>query len=385
MLSGGGTGGHISPLLAVAAELKKKHPRAKIIYIGERNSQFAHMVRGDKNIDEIYTIFAGKFRRYHGESALSGLFDIKTNLLNLRDVLYILIGVFQSLYLVKKVSPSVSFLKGGFVVVPVGFSLAFLKKPYVTHDSDALPGLANRLIAPWAKGHATALPEEFYRYPKDLTHYIGVLTEDSFKKISPTQQKIYKKELGIPVDSRMLLVTGGSLGAKRLNGPIADIVPKLLKDYSDLYVFHQTGKSSDGLYEDFVDPRLISLEFIKDMHRYTGAADIVVARAGANTLGELAVQGKAVVVVPNRQLTGGHQLKNASRLEELKAVINIPEKNSKRDAEELDQSIRDLLKNESKRHALGEKLHDAYPSRAVNRLTKMLTEVHEENLPSKRK
>ena len=85
LLTGGGTGGHITPLLAVAHELKQKKPDIHIVYIGEINGKYSHMLDGNSDIDETHSVYAGKFRRYHGESWLDRILDIKTNLLNIRD------------------------------------------------------------------------------------------------------------------------------------------------------------------------------------------------------------------------------------------------------------------------------------------------------------
>jgi UDP-N-acetylglucosamine--N-acetylmuramyl-(pentapeptide) pyrophosphoryl-undecaprenol N-acetylglucosamine transferase len=375
LLSGGGSGGHITPLLAVAHELKKAHPECRIIYIGERGGKFAHLAEENDAIDEVRTILAGKFRRYHGESWAKRLLDVKTNVLNLRDFFLFLCGSLQSLLLVRRLKPNVIFLKGGFVGVPIGLAAAFWHVPFVTHDSDATAGLANRIVGQWAAYHATALPETFYAYPKERTRYVGVLIGDAFQAITPELQAQYKAQLGMSGQNRMLLVTGGSLGAKRLNESFQAVAPKLLEDFSDLVVVHQVGKNGTGVYEEFSHQRLVVLPFLKDMHHYTGAADVVVARAGANTLAELGVQGKAVIVVPNAELAGGHQLKNAEKLAEEGAVVVVHEKNKKKDAVQLDKAIRSLLKDSKQREKLGGRLSEMSPSGAAHRLAMLLLEV----------
>lgn len=361
--------------MAVAHELKKAKPRAKIIYVGERAGKFAHLIDENESIDEIHTIYAGKFRRYQGQSWPARLLDIKTNLLNFRDFFLFLIGTMQSLLLVKRLKPDVVFLKGGFVGVPVGFAAAIRHVPFVTHDSDVTAGLANRMVSQWAAYHATALPESFYTYPKERTRCVGVLVGEDFEAITPKLQTEYKAQLGMAPDSRLLLVTGGSLGARRLNESFRESVDKLLRDFSDLIIVHQTGKGKADLYKAYSHPRLIVFPFLKDMHRHTGAADLVITRAGANTLAELGVQGKAVIVVPNPELAGGHQTKNAEKLAEAKAVIVVPEKSKKRNVTRLDKTIRDLLKNPKKRNRLGRKLQSMSPSGAAHHLAMLLLEV----------
>lgn len=375
LLSGGGSGGHITPLLAVADELKKQKPRCRIVYVGERGGKFAHLAREHESIDEVREVFAGKFRRYHGESWGKRLLDVRTNLLNLRDLFFFLLGAVQSLVLIRRLKPKVIFLKGGFVGVPVGFAAAWWHIPFVTHDSDAIPGLANRMVGQWAAYHATALPETFYRYPKDKTRSVGVLVGDAFQAITPQLQAQYKAQLGIPADGRLLLITGGSLGAERLNTSLRKIADKLLKDFKDLIIIHQVGKGKTGLYEDYQNPRLIVLEFLKDMHRYTGAADVIVARAGANTLAELGVQGKAVIAVPNPELASGHQLKNAEKLAEKDAVVVVHEKGKKPNTSQLSHAIRDLLKDDKKRQKLGKNLSGMSPKGAARKLAMLLLEA----------
>lgn len=320
------------------------------------------------------TILAGKFRRYHGESWPRRLLDAKTNLLNLRDFFLFLFGSLQALVVVRRLKPDVIFLKGGFVSVPVGLAAAFWHVSFVTHDSDATAGLANRIVGQWAAYHATALPETFYAYPKERTRYVGVLVGDAFQAITPELQAKYKAQLGMSAGNRMLLVTGGSLGARRLNESFQTIVAKLLEDYSDLVIVHQVGKSGAEIYKEFSHQRLIVLPFLKDMHHYTGAADVVIARAGANTLAELGVQGKAVVVVPNPELAGGHQLKNAETLAKEGAVVVVHEKNKKH-ATELDKAVRGLLKDADRREKLGARLREMSPSGAAHQLAMLLLEV----------
>ena len=374
LLSGGGTGGHITPILAVAHEIKRLDPKAHIIYVGERGGKFANLTEGQETIDEVRTVSAGKFRRYHGQSWLSRLLDIPTNLLNIRDILLIILGTLQSIYLLRKLRPEVVFLKGGFVGVPVGLAAALWKIPYVTHDSDALPGLANRIVSRWATYHATGMPAAFYSYPEVRTRHVGVLVSESYQPVSLRDQKQLKSELKIPNDARLLLVTGGSLGARRLNISMKHIVEKLLEDYPDLVIVHQVGKGNEKTHGSFAHSRLQVLEFLQPMYRYTGAADIVVTRAGANTLAELGVQGKACIVVPNPMLTGGHQLKNAEHLLAQDAVKVVDEASFKEGAGALDTSIRELLDNDAERVRLGKNLQAISISDAARTLAKLLAE-----------
>jgi UDP-N-acetylglucosamine--N-acetylmuramyl-(pentapeptide) pyrophosphoryl-undecaprenol N-acetylglucosamine transferase len=376
LLTGGGTGGHITPLLAVAQALKATDPNIQIIYVGERGSKFADLTKGNPLFDAQYAISAGKFRRYHGESWLRRIFAVKTNLQNIRDAFLTLAGIFQSKRIVHKEKPDVIFLKGGFVGVPVGLAAASKHIPFVTHDSDAVPGLANRLVGRWATKHATGMPISFYNYPEAKATHVGVLVGDMYHFVTPEASNSYRKDLNVPQKNLVLTVTGGSLGSARLNTAMTAIVTRLLHDYPNLTIVHQVGKGNSKIYDPFTDERLQVLEFLSGMHRYTGMADVIVTRAGANTLAELGVQGKAIVVVPNPLLTGGHQLKNAAHLAEAGATLVVNEQEMvDKQGRPLDQAIRSLLDNPEERARLSRVLHEITIPDASQKLAQLLLQV----------
>ncbi len=372
ILSGGGTGGHITPILAVAQELKRQDPSIEVVYIGERNGKFRELTDNYPAIDRSYSIWAGKFRRYNGESFLKRLFDIKTNLLNLRDMAYFGIGTVQSVMLLTRIKPTRVFLKGGFVGVPVGIAARLRHVPFMTHDSDAMPGLANRIVGRWAVYHAVAMAPEVYPYPLAKTVQVGVLVEASFVPVDGSIQRSLKDQIGIPNDAVMLLVTGGSSGARNINVAMAAIVASLLDDYQDLYIVHQAGKGKLGVYGDYTHERLTVLEFMRPMSAYTGAADIVISRASGNTVAELGVQGKAVIVVPNPLLTGGHQLKNAEALKNLEAALVVSETAQQTDSHQLELATRQLLDDPRLRQQLADRLQSVTRTDAAARLAEML-------------
>jgi UDP-N-acetylglucosamine--N-acetylmuramyl-(pentapeptide) pyrophosphoryl-undecaprenol N-acetylglucosamine transferase len=345
------------------------------VYVGEHGGKFANLLDNNADFDEIKTVFAGKFRRYHGESWFRRLFDVQTNLLNLRDLFLFGIGFIQSIWLVAQVKPDVVFLKGGFVGVPIGLSAAMWRKPFVTHDSDALPGLANRMVSKWARYHATGMPAEFYSYPPEATVHVGVLVGESYVPVSEELMRQYRQQLNLPLDAEVLLITGGSLGAGAINQSIRLIAPHLLEHDPKLQIIHQVGKGKQGIYADFSHERLQVLEFLQPMYAYTGASDVVVSRAGANTIAELGVQGKAVIVVPNPYLTGGHQTKNADQLAQKQAVVVVPEAELSVGSGALETAITDLLTDVTKRKLLGETLQSITIPDAAHKLAKLLLEV----------
>lgn len=331
------------------------------------------MTKDQVVFDRQYQIFAGKFRRYNGESWLKRLFDFKTNLLNLRDLFYFLFGTVEAWFLLHKVKPDVILLKGGFVGVPVGLA-ARNRIPMVTHDSDALPGLANRLVSRWVVYHATGMPAEYYSYPPSKTKYVGVIVGSMYKHVTPTLQKEYRHDLKIPADAQVLMITGGSLGAQAINEALVAIAPALLEAHPKLHIIHQTGNGKEDVYGDYRHDRLVvkGLLPLADLCKNSGAADVIVTRAGANTMAEFGVQGKACIVVPNALLTGGHQLKNADALVEQGAAVVLDDNLL---SEHLLPTIEDLLKDSHKRHQLAQHLHELTPDNAADKLAELLLQV----------
>jgi UDP-N-acetylglucosamine--N-acetylmuramyl-(pentapeptide) pyrophosphoryl-undecaprenol N-acetylglucosamine transferase len=363
VMTGAGSGGHITPILAVAAEIKRRRPDSRIIYIGQAGDRLGDIPAADPNIDQVFNVRAGKFRRYHGEG-LRQLLDLPTMLLNIRDFFYVLIGLVQSRRLLKRLNPNVIFIKGGFVGVPVGLSAASLHIPYVTHDSDAIPGLANRLIARWAARHAVALPAEIYKYPADKTVTTGIPLQAGFEPVTDRLVQAYRRELDIPAKAKVMFVIGGGLGSQNVNRAVAEAVPHLLREFPDLYVIHSAGRANEAEMTVLYDERLSQAEqgrlkvfgYINDVYRYSGASDLVITRAGATNLAEFALQGRACVVVPSAFLAGGHQLKNAAYLEEKHAAMVISENELADDPHRLAKLASQLLKDDAYRGRLGREL-----------------------------
>lgn len=372
MLTGGGTGGHITPILAVAHELKKLQPNANLTYVGERGGKFASIVQGNTDIDQTHTVYAGKFRRYHGESFITRMLDVRTFILNVRDLFLFGAGFLQSLILLKRLNPDVIFLKGGFVGVPIGLAAAFWRIPFITHDSDIMPGLANRIVSRWARVHATGMPAEYYPYDKKKTKHVGVLVSADFQPVTQSLQERYKHELQMSTSSPVVLVTGGSLGALKVNEAMTMVAPKLLQDYPNLQIIHQVGKGNERTYGPFTNDRLRVIEFMQDQHRYMGAADVVVTRAGANTLAEFGVQGKACIVIPNPLLTGGHQTKNGAYLANENAAIVLDQTILAKDISILDAAIRSLLDDDRLRMKLATRLQQITITDAAYQLASVL-------------
>ena len=166
----------------------------------------------------VHVIRAGKLRRYHGVPLVRQLLDIPTVVRNLRDIAYIVIGFVQSFVLLLRFKPDVVFAKGGYVCLPLGYAAKLLRIPLVIHDSDARPGLTNKLLGRFAQAIATGSPLENYNYPAERSSYTGVPIDPAFHPFTEAEQRAARDTIGIvDIDKPLIVVTGGGLGAESIN------------------------------------------------------------------------------------------------------------------------------------------------------------------------
>ncbi len=346
--SGGGSGGHLTPLIAVAEALKEIEPTAEIHAIVHRGDGLNSLVIEHPSITKVHGIFAGKLRRYHGSGEHISLREVFKNI---RDMFYLAIGFIQSFWLILRWRPKVLFMRGGYVGVPLGFAARLLRKAYVTHDSDAVASLANRLISGGAKAHAVSASKEHYAYAKDKIHEVGVPINKLFKPMSADDKKAARVELELPKDAEVVLITGGGLGAARLNNAVAKSFVELLEARPKLVLLHLAGQSQQEHVQKLYgnQKRALVYGFRKDLVSLSIAADVVITRAGATAMAEFAAQGKPMIIVPNPLLTGGHQLHNALAYQQNGAAIVVDEK----DMSNLGVVVSELLDNPEKSKDLG--------------------------------
>ncbi len=386
MVTGGGSGGHITPILAVAAEIKKRDPKNTIIYIGQKSDDLVKFINSDDNINQSFSIFAGKFRRYHGEG-LFQLLDIKTVLKNCRDFIYFIIGIIQSYFIIQKVKPDILFSRGGYVSVPVALAARLKKVPYITHDSDSTPSLANKLISKKAKFNAVALDAKIYPYIQSKTIVTGIPVSSNFSRVDFNLKQKYLKELNLNSDNKVLLIIGGGLGAVNINLIFLKIVKELLEQEPKLVIIHLVGGNNETVMSvKYDDTSILSVKlrsrvrvfgFIKDVYKYSGVADVIVSRAGATNIAEFAIQGKACIIIPSPSLANGHQLKNANYLSDHQAAIVLQENELKSDPHLLFNSIIKLLHDDKlKEKLISNILKEAQPDATKKLVNLILQDKH---------
>ena len=318
----------------------------------------------------VSTIVAGKFRRYAHLTKLQHLTVPGVVWHNFIDVFKVVIGFFQSIVLLMRFRPDVVLAKGGYVCLPLGLAARFLRLPLVIHDSDMRPGLTNRVLSRYATVIATGSPLKNYPYDRSRSHYIGVPISDTFRPVSSGQQERYKSEIGVDESTPLVVVTGGGLGARSINTAMIKIAQSLSRQ--GIAVYHVTGVSHFEEVERQVRGIKLyqTVPFVyEDMHHILGAADVVVSRASATFLQELAGLGKPVIAVPSRQL--GDQLKNAEVYKEADAAVVMTD-DQINGGNELENTILTLVKDDTYRKSLGVALHGFARPNAAKDLAKLV-------------
>ena len=330
------------------------------------------MERFDKNIP-VHTIFAGKFRRYYHLSVIRQLLWPSLVWANTKDAFLVVVGFFQSIIKLIIWRPDVVFAKGGYVCLPVGIATRLLRIPLVIHDSDAHPGLTNRVLSKWATAIATGAPLKYYPYPAKKTRYVGIPVASEFHEFTNIQQIEAKAKWGISDTYPLVVVTGGGLGASRINDAVALALDDLLKFCSIVLI------SGMGQFDELrsITPqnndRFQLHSFIySDMASLLGAADAVVTRAGATTILELAALAKPTILIPNGKLTGGHQLKNAAVYLKDDAVKVIDEDEMVENPQIIASVVHDLLSDPKNAYKMAQKFASFAKPNAARDVAEMI-------------
>jgi UDP-N-acetylglucosamine--N-acetylmuramyl-(pentapeptide) pyrophosphoryl-undecaprenol N-acetylglucosamine transferase len=326
VVTGGGTYGHVSPLEPIVASLKKDTAdKVEVMFIAQKNDRFAELLSAPEHVDSVIKISAGKYRRYPNESRFQRLLDVRTHLLNARDVFFIIAGTIKAYFILRKFKPDVVFGKGGYVSVPVGWAAHFLNIPLVIHESDTRPGMANKLLSKYARGIALGLPTDTNLFDKAITKFTGIPVRESFKSDGHNKADI-KRLLKLDTTLPLITVSGGSLGAKAINDAIIQNLGMLTEKTQ---LVHITGESNlttvmTTLQKSGQNTKNYrAVGFTKELDLYFKASDLVITRASATTFSELAVLGVATILIPASQLDD--QIENARVLKEKGVVETVSE------------------------------------------------------------
>ena len=348
VLTGGGTLGHVTPHLALIPLLREEG--YEIHYVGTETGMEADAIRAVPGIT-YHAVKSGKLRRYFSWQ-------------NFADPFRVVAGALQSAHLMGKLKPNVVFSKGGFVAVPVVFGAWLHRVPVLCHESDLTPGLANKLCRPFARRFATTFPE--------CAEILGPKAETTG---TPLRQELFHgsrekglKLLGFEGSKPVLLMMGGSTGAQSVNQALREALPRLTGTFD---VAHVCGK---GNLDPSLDgtPGYCQIEFLDaDLPDVFACTDLVLSRAGANSLCEFQALGRPMLFVPYPLgASRGDQIQNAESLRKRGLCHVLPQE--KMNADTLTEALMETWED---RERLMEALRNAPPADGTHRVLEMIEEI----------
>lgn len=309
IISGGGTGGHIFPAIAIADALRRINSEVEILFVGALGKM--EMERVPAAGYNIIGLPVAGFQRRLTWKNITFFFKLAASVLKARKI-------------VNKFRPDVVVGVGGYASGPVLRAAASKGIPTLIQEQNSFPGVTNRLLARKVAAICVAYPgmERFFNASKIL------FTGNPVRKalMNPVDRAEALSHFGLQPNMKTILVIGGSLGARSINNGMLE-KPELLQD-KDVQVIWQTGKYYFDTLEKQLpqNPNLKVMPFVQRMDLAYGVADVVVSRAGAGTISELALLGKAAVLVPSPNVSEDHQTKNAMALVERKAAVLVTDR-----------------------------------------------------------
>ncbi|MDX1607988.1 MAG: undecaprenyldiphospho-muramoylpentapeptide beta-N-acetylglucosaminyltransferase [Candidatus Spechtbacterales bacterium] len=343
VFTGGGTGGHTFPLIAVARELnniaRERKEVLDLVFMGHATGT-EELMR--KNGIKPIHISTEKFRRYFSFHYLLVLPKI-------------IIGFIQAYIYLLWHMPDVIFSKGGYGSFPVVVVGWLFKIPVITHESDAISGMANRVMARFCKKIIVSFPGEYPKLPSEKIVHIGNPVRNFSNIPAPMEAK---KILGISSQKPVIFIMGGSQGAQQINTLIVSILEKIVQEYE---VIHVTGKDHFGPIKEYANRLPANLKNSYHPHAFLeeeqlklaySASDLVISRAGAGAIFEIASVGRASILIPLAGSAYGHQQKNAQTYQATGACIALDAGNLTDDF--LMERISSITKDPQKKRAMQE-------------------------------
>lgn len=332
LLSGGGTGGHLFPALAIAEEVQKLEPATEFLFVGTRGKIEASIVPQ---------------RGYPFRSIWISGFHRRLTIENLLFPVKVIVSLIQSLMILRKFKPDVVIGTGGYVCGPVLFVATRLGIPTVVHESNSYPGITTRLLASRVQKVYIAF-ESTKQWLRTIgnVELLGTPTRDSLGTVSKQEGRSF---FGLDEYRPTLLIVGGSLGAASINSAVLSSLDVLIR--SGVQLIWQTGQSDHERVQQALGSRKVGWlgAFIDRMEFALGAADAVACRAGATTLAELTRIGKPAILIPYPHAAADHQRHNAQALADAGAAVMIEDNEV---AQKLGTTVVDLLNDTSRLKAM---------------------------------
>lgn len=319
---GGGTGGHFYPLIAVAEALRAEVPNAAELSLGYVGPDPFDKAELDRLGITFVSCPAGKVRRY-------------ISVLNFIDIFKTLFGFAVAFIKLLLAYPDVILSKGGYTAVPILFAARVLRIPVVIHESDAKMGRANALAVSYATYIAVSYPQLLDTLPKEKTARTGIPMRASLRAPAADQAQAYQAFGITDMQTPVILVLGGSLGAENVNLLMMDALNLLLPSYT---IIHQTGKTHAETIQDMASelvrdpaltPRYIMRPYLsaEEMHQALSIASVVISRAGSGAISEIALHGKPSILIPIPEEVSHDQRTNAYAYADTGAAYVLEEAN----------------------------------------------------------
>lgn len=361
-ITGGGTGGHIYPAIAVAQALKKDETTKDIYYIGNPNNMEYSIAK--KNHFKFLPIKVSGMPR-------------KLNISFLKWGIELELANWKALYYLWRFKPDAILGTGGYVSAPALFASNLTKTPYMIHDCDAQPGIVSRFVAPMAKTVSLAFEDSAQNLKAQNVHINGNPIREEFKTLTKEQART-----NLNLENKITLcIMGGSQGAKSIDNATIGILKNLLEKYNIQIIFQTGAKHYDNtisqlkeIYPEFEDNKnLLIKPYFDDMVTVLKSSDIAVSRAGSLSLSEICACSIAPILIPYPYAAADHQRKNAKSLLNKDACLYLEDEDT--NSENLMQKIEELLSNPEKLHQIQENTGKLAKLDATEKIIEQLKKV----------
>lgn len=358
IISGGGTGGHIFPAIAIANTFRERHPDAQILFVGAKGRM--EMTRVPEAGYKIIGLWISGLQR-------------KLTWSNVLFPLKVIVSFLRAIAIVRKYKPHAVIGTGGYASGPIMMAATRFRIPAVVQEQNSFAGLANKQVASKVSKVCVAYEGMEKYFPQDKI----VLTGNPVRKdILSTREKRDKAltHFGFDANVKTLLIIGGSLGARTINESVLAGIEKLID--AGVQVVWQTGKGHYDTYKQQLTQynllRIRVHDFVKEMDLAYAAADVVISRSGALAVSELCIAGKPCILVPSPNVAEDHQTKNAMALVSKDAAVMVADKDAREKL--MDEALK-LLFDEQRAHKLSEQIIRLARPNATNDIVKEIEKL----------
>ncbi|WCK53084.1 undecaprenyldiphospho-muramoylpentapeptide beta-N-acetylglucosaminyltransferase [Aneurinibacillus sp. Ricciae_BoGa-3] len=338
VISGGGTGGHIYPALALINEVKRREPNSKVLYIGTQAGLESNLV--PKSHIPFKSVSITGFKR-------------TVSVDNFMTIFRFLKATHQARRYIKEFKPDVVVGTGGYVCGPVVYAASSMHIPTLIHEQNVIPGLTNKFLSRYTDRIAVSFAGSSEYFPSEKTVLTG---NPRATEVSLSDGRRGRASLKLPGGKKYILIVGGSQGARPINDAVLEMIP-MMKDYPGYYFIYVTGDSHYATVMELIKGKtpsnLLVRPFIYNMPEVLAGIDLIVNRAGASFLAEITALGLPSILIPSPYVTNNHQEKNARWLESEGAasVILETELNGRKLMNEISSILSDRAREQAMRRA----------------------------------